>query len=165
MGILMEYVIQIILVGLGATLIMDLWAVLLKSVFGIPSLNYAMVGRWVGYFPKGRISHENIAQTSPISGEKVLGWCVHYLIGIIFSVLLFAIVGQGWIESPSLLPALFLGAVTVVLPFFIMQPNMGMGVAASKLPNSNALRLRSFMAHLSFGFGLYISARLIQLGS
>lgn len=165
MSILMEYVIQVTLIGIGATLIMDLWAVLLKKCFGIPSLNYGMVGRWVAYFPKGRISHENIAATTPISGENALGWFIHYLIGIIFSAILFTIIGQEWIKSPSLLAALSMGAATVVLPLFIMQPNMGMGIAASRLPNSNAIRLRSLMAHLSFGFGLYISARLIQLGS
>lgn len=159
----MKYAIQVVLIGIGATLVMDLWAALLKKLFGIPSLNYGMVGRWIGYFPKGRMSHQNIGAASPISGENVLGWSVHYLIGIVFSIVLFVILGREWIESPSLLPALLMGAVTVVLPFFIMQPSMGMGVAASRLPNPNVARARSLMAHLSFGFGLYVSAKLLLL--
>ncbi len=38
---------QAALIGIGATVIMDLWAWLQRRVFGIPSLNYALVARWV----------------------------------------------------------------------------------------------------------------------
>ena len=46
----MEFIVASLTLGTGATLVMDLWAGLLKRVFGIPSLNYAMVGRWIGHF-------------------------------------------------------------------------------------------------------------------
>ncbi len=32
-------------VGVGATLVMDLWALLCRHVFGVPSLDLALVGR------------------------------------------------------------------------------------------------------------------------
>ncbi|MFT5880192.1 MAG: hypothetical protein ACI86X_001319 [Moritella sp.] len=41
-------------VGIGATLIMDLWALLQKRLFGIPSLDYALVARWVLLIPSGQ---------------------------------------------------------------------------------------------------------------
>ena len=48
--------------------------------------------------------------------------------------------------------------VTVAAPLFLMQPGMGMGIAASKTPNPNAVRLRSLVTHAVFGAGLYLSA-------
>lgn len=46
-----------VLIGAGATLVMDLWALLLKRLFGLPSLDYALVGRWLGHLPRGRLTH------------------------------------------------------------------------------------------------------------
>ena len=43
-----EFVLRTMLIGVGATLMMDLWALLLAQ-FGIPSLNFAFLGRWIGY--------------------------------------------------------------------------------------------------------------------
>lgn len=70
----MEFIVASLTLGTGATLVMDLWAGLLKRVFGIPSLNYAMVGRWIGHFPRGRFRHENIGQAAQVRFEKPIGW-------------------------------------------------------------------------------------------
>ena len=60
-------------VGIGATLIMDLWALLQKRLFGIPSLDYALVARWVLLIPSGQLVHRPIMTTPPVDGEKFLG--------------------------------------------------------------------------------------------
>ncbi|WP_350307710.1 DUF2938 family protein [Photorhabdus viridis] len=60
---------------------------------------------------------------------------------------------QSWIDSPTLL-----GAISTVAPFFIMQPCFGFGFAASKTPKPHVTGLRSLVAHVSFGIGLYLSA-------
>lgn len=158
--ILMTYA---VVIGCGATIIMDLWAIMLKRFFGISSLNYAMVGRWIGHLPKGYLVHQNIAQSLPIKHEKALGWLAHYLIGIAFAALLLVIYGLNWATPPRLLPALIIGIVTVLAPFFILQPGMGAGIAASKTPKPNVARFRSLLAHTAFGFGLYISAGLVAI--
>jgi hypothetical protein len=54
--------------------------------------------------------------------------------------------------------ALVVGVFTVVFPFFLMQPGMGIGIAASKTPNPNVARLRSLTSHAIFGVGLYAAA-------
>ncbi|MCC7094423.1 MAG: DUF2938 family protein, partial [Ignavibacteriaceae bacterium] len=46
--------------------------------------------------------------------------------------------------------------------FFIMQPAFGLGIASSKLPNPNLLRLKSLGTHLMYGIGLYVSAVLLN---
>lgn len=69
----MNLLLWILLVGVGATLVMDAWALLLRHIFGIPSLGYALVGRWVGHMPHGRFTHEHIGKAEPVVGEAPLG--------------------------------------------------------------------------------------------
>jgi hypothetical protein len=44
-----------IAIGIGATLVMDLWNLFLKRTFGIPSLSYCLLGRWVRHMPEGSL--------------------------------------------------------------------------------------------------------------
>ncbi|WOE78481.1 DUF2938 domain-containing protein [Pseudomonas protegens] len=151
----MAVILPALLIGIGATLILDLWTLFLARVLNIPGPNWAMVGRWIGHFPRGQFVHQSIAQAVAISGERALGWLAHYLIGVVFAALLLMICGLDWARQPTLAPALIMGVVTVAAPFFLMQPGMGAGVAASKMPKPNVARLRSLIAHSVFGLGLY----------
>ncbi|PLY41425.1 hypothetical protein CSZ94_16040 [Janthinobacterium sp. ROICE36] len=147
-------------IGVGATAVMDVWAVALKRFWCIPSLNFAMVGRWLGHLPRGTVTHANIAQAAPVRDEAILGWTAHYVIGVLFAAILLALVGQGWLQQPTFAPALLAGLVSVAAPFCILQPGMGAGLAASKTPHPTPARLRSLMAHTAFGIGLYLAALL-----
>lgn len=156
-----DFALQAAFVGIGATAIMDLWALFLKRVFATPSLDYAWVGRWLLHFGQGRFAHESIAKATPVSGEAIAGWAAHYAIGVAFAALLLAFCGSGWIQNPTPLPALIIGVMTVVFPFLVMQPAFGFGVAAARTPKPAVSRQRSLMAHFSFGVGLYLSALLL----
>ena len=156
----LEFILRAVLIGTGATIVMDLWTIFQKRVLGVQSLNYAMVGRWLGHFPRGCFTHDNIAQAAPIPGEGALGWAAHYAIGVLFAGILLAIWGLAWARQPTLLPALIVGLGAIVAPFFVMQPGMGLGIAASKTPKPNLARLRSAVTHTVFGAGLYLSALL-----
>ena len=157
----MEMIVRAVLVGIGATLVMDLWAILLRRGFGVSSLDYAMVGRWLGHMPAGRFAHERIRAAPAVPGERVMGWTAHYAIGVLFAALLLAACGGDWAHQPTLAPALMTGVLTMAAPFFIMQPGMGFGIAASKTPNPTVARLRSLVTHIVFGAGLYASAWLL----
>lgn len=154
----MDLMTKAAIIGIGATAVMDLWAAFQRAVFAVPSLNYAMVGRWLGHCARGRVFHPSIAKATPIAGERVLGWTAHYAIGIAFAALLLAVWGPGWADRPTPLPALAVGIGTIVLPFFVMQPGMGAGIAAARTPDPRTARLRSLVAHASFGVGLYLAA-------
>lgn len=156
------YVVEAVLVGLGATLLIDLWALFLRRAFRIPSLNYCLLGRWVLYIPDGRIVHESITATPKKPHECTVGWITHYLIGTAFALLFVLLVSGSWLVRPTLLPALAFGIATALVPFFIMQPSFGLGVAASKTPNPNRARLKSLMTHTVFGVGLYVWAYLLS---
>jgi hypothetical protein len=153
-----EFIGRTLIIGAGATLAMDAWAAVLRR-FGVPSLNFAYLGRWVGHLPDGRFFHESIAKAPPVRGERLLGWCAHYSIGITFAALMLAVFSLEWARSPTLLPALFLGIVTVVAPLFVLQPALGAGIASSKTPTPVFNTAKSFVTHLVFGFGLFLTAR------
>lgn len=157
----LEFVTRAALIGIGATAVLDLCVQFAKRVLGLPGSNWARVGRWFGHFPRGRFVHDNIAEASPVRGELIIGWTAHYAIGITYSALLLAIWGLEWARHPTLPPALIVGLVSLVGPFFMMQPGMGAGIAASKTPKPNAARLLSVVAHTVFGIGLYGSAVLL----
>ena len=149
-----------IIIGIGATLVMDLWGFLLLKIFKLKGLNYAFVGRWIGHFPKKVFRHKNIMAAKEIKNELLYGWLAHYTIGISFAYLLLLLEGTEWLLNPTILPALLIGLITVIAPFFMMQPAFGMGIAAAKTPTPNTNRIKSIGTHLVFGFGLYISAVL-----
>lgn len=149
-----------IVVGAGATAAMDLWAALLWRAFRVPSLDFALLGRWIGHFPRGRFVHESIKGAAPVRHERVIGWTAHYSIGIGFAAFLLVVFGPVWIQHPTLIPALMVSSITLIAPFFVMQPAMGLGVASSKLPHPYLARLRSIVTHTVYGFGLYLSALL-----
>jgi hypothetical protein len=153
--------ILIALTGAGATAAVDLWALLRRRVFGVPLPNYALVGRWIAHMARGRVRHDSIAAAPLVRAERAIGWCTHYLTGIAFAFLLPAFWGAGWMQRPALLPALMVGITTVAAPFFVMQPAMGAGFAASRTPRPNAARLQSLITHAMFGLGLYLAGVLV----
>jgi hypothetical protein len=151
---------RIALVGIGATAVMDLWLLLLSRL-GVPTLNFAMIGRWAGHWRRGVFTHAAIAKAAPVKGELALGWLVHYATGIAFAALLVAVAGPRWLDRPSLVPALAVGVATVAAPWLLMQPAMGAGIASSKTPTPWKNRARSLANHTLFGLGLYLSALLV----
>ena len=157
---LLELIVYSFVLGVGATIVMDLWALMLQRLIGISPLNYALVGRWLVHISKGTFRHVNITKAKPVTAELIVGWTAHYLIGVVFSATLIMLVGNDWISAPSVTPAIVFGILTVGFPFFIMQPGMGFGIAASKDPKPNVARFRSLLTHFIFGLGLYFSATL-----
>src|SRR5690348_9169854 len=95
MPITFEFILQILLIGAGATIVMDVWLLLLKRA-GAPAMNFALLGRWVGHLKRGAWTHAAIANATPIKHEIALGWSVHYAIGIVFAALLLLVEGVEW---------------------------------------------------------------------
>jgi Protein of unknown function (DUF2938) len=145
-------------VGIGATFLMDLWNLFLRRAFGIPSLNYCLLGRWILHMPGGKLVHSNIAAAPTRRFECAAGYVAHYSIGATLALLLVVATSGRWLERPSFLPALLYGIGTVVLPYCVMQPSLGLGIASSKTPDPRQARLKSLATHAVFGLGLYLWA-------
>ena len=124
-----EFVATAFFIGIGGSALIDLWSLILRRVFHVPTLDYAMLGRWIGHFPRGKFVHKRIASATPVRGERPLGWVAHYAIGITFAVVLLAVWGLDWAQSPTIVPALVVGVGSIVAPWFVMQPALGAGPA------------------------------------
>jgi hypothetical protein len=146
------------LIGTGATATADLWSMLRRKLLDVPMPDYGLVGRWLAYLPCGRFFHDPIAATPPVRGETAIGWISHYLIGTAFALLLLLVAGPDWIRAPTPGAALLVGACTVAAPYFILQPGMGLGLAARRTRNPTTARLHSLLTHVVFGLGLYLTA-------
>jgi hypothetical protein len=151
-----------LLIGAGATLAIDAWAAVLRR-FGVPSLRIEYLGRWLGHLPSGRWQHEDIARAAPVRAEALLGWGAHYTIGVGFAALLLLSAGLDWARSPTLLPALCVGVVTVLCPWFVLQPAIGAGIASSKTRTPVRNALKSLLTHTVFGIGLFLTAHAAAL--
>jgi energy-converting hydrogenase Eha subunit B len=144
-----------LIVGLVATAVMDIWGVVRKPLLGLPVADYRLVGRWISYFARGKFRHESIAKAPATHGEVMIGWLAHYLLGLGFAAALLALVGTRWVQHPTLGGALTFGLATVLMPFLVMQPAMGQGVAASRAPRPAVARIQSVVTHIVFGLGLF----------
>jgi hypothetical protein len=149
-------------IGLGATLTFDLWGILLKRAFKVAPANICLVGRWLRHMAEGTFRHANITTAPRKRAECGVGWLAHYLIGVTFAITFMALAGQKWLEKPTLIPALLFGAVTVLAPFFIMQPALGFGLAAAATANPGQARARTLANHTAFGVGLYLFGLLVS---
>ena len=151
----------VVLIGIGATVAMDAWLLLLARL-GVATLNFAFIGRWVAHVARGTWSHDAISKATPVRGELALGWLTHYAVGIAFAGLMVSIGGPAWVKNPSLLPALLVGLATVIAPLFVLQPAMGAGIASSRTATPVRNVFRSLANHAVFGLGMYLAARGVR---
>jgi hypothetical protein len=149
-----------IVAGIVATVILDLWQRVLHAATGIPPTNWGIVGRWFGHMPRGRFIHEAIAEAEPVGNEAVIGWTLHYLIGIVYGVVYVGLIVFVMAGMPSVLNGFLFGLASVVIPWFVMQPALGLGIMGSKAPNPAVPRYTALAAHCIYGMALYAGSVL-----
>ncbi len=151
-----------LLIGIGGTLLLDVWAWALSLIFGVSSTNWALVGRWIVNLTFGRLT-VNHPKSKTIRGELLIGWLAHYLIGISYGISLFIIWGENWLIQPTIDEPVMISWVLLIAPFFIMMPGLGAGVAGQNTPNPTLTRFKSLVGHTIFGIGMFCTAKLIQV--
>jgi len=153
----MEQALNILVMGVTATVAIDLWATFANSLLGWPRTNWALVGRWLGHMRDGQFTHTSIASSPPIAHETILGWVFHYVVGCIYAALYLAYATIAHAGQPTLVSAVLFGLATMLSPWFLMQPALGLGICASKAPRANLVRLQNLIIHTTFGLLLYYS--------
>lgn len=149
-----------LVMGLGGTLAMDIWSEVLARGFGQPRPAWGRIGRWAAQLPAGRVFHDDIGAVHPVQGEVALGWLVHYSVGLAYGVIFVLLAGPGWLGAPSFLPLWIFALVTIGAGWFLLQPGMGLGWAASRTPNPWKVRGMGLVAHTVFAIGMYAVAVL-----
>jgi len=99
------------------------------------------------------------SQRSPsIRCELAIGWGFHYAVGIAYAALYLAISRLVLASGPTLVSALVFAIALLVVPWFVMQPALGLGFFAVKTPHPNVTRIISISGHTAFGVGLYLGS-------
>lgn len=154
-------IVKTILVGIGSTFAIDIFTFIV-SFFGSTPRGILYLGRWLAYMPKGIFFHKTIIETPSIANELIIGQIAHYSIGIVFTFLLLAMYGEKWLTKPTVFPALIIAFITLIFTIFILQPALGFGIAFSNRPEQGQLIIKSLLIHLVYGFGLYLSTKVIN---
>lgn len=153
----MIYILEMVLMGTVATLVMDALAIVFGKAKIINQLiGPHVVGRWTLYIFRGKFFHQDINTTPALKHEKMVSLLSHYIIGIALAgvYLLLESVEPAIYYRPWV--ALIYGLATVVLPWFWLHPSIGLGVLASKAPRRSPYIIASLVNHTDFGLGLLI---------
>ncbi len=151
-----------IIIGAAATVILDIWALVAKRAYDAAPANWALAGRWFAHMRRGQYRHESIADAMKVRGELAIGWIAHYVVGIVYGVLVVAIWTLQGVAYPTLAAPFLVGLVLATCAaWFVMQPGMGLGIAASRTPDPLRMRLRTVVNHIVFSFALYVSALVL----
>lgn len=151
----MVNLLEMILMGIFATLIMDLFAkFLVKSKVVRATIEPNIPGRWVLYMLRGKFIHEDIRQTPALKNERPATLISHYLIGIaLVGIFLFLELKVPAIRDQLWMPLVF-GATTVLLPWSWLYPSIGIGFFASKSKKQSNYIIFSSINHVNFGIGM-----------
>jgi hypothetical protein len=150
-------VVEMILMGVFATIIMDLLAgFLVRKKIIFPFITPEAIGRWFFYMFRGKFVHHDIQKTPALINEKLGYFISHYSIGIVLAgIYLFLGLKMPVIHDQIWAPLLF-GIVTVFLPWFWLLPSTGLGFMASKSSNRFLILRTNFINHTNFGVGLFL---------
>ncbi|MGL2965839.1 DUF2938 family protein [Flavobacterium sp. XGLA_31] len=157
----MNNTLKTILVGIGATAAVDVFTYIL-SLFTHKGHGILYIGRWEAYIFKGQFVHNTIRETPSMANELLIGWITHYTIGVVFAFSLVFLFGKKWLNSPSFLPAMILGNVTLFIPICIVQPVLGFGIAFSKIPQAPFLLIKIILIHTVYSIGIYWMAMALK---
>ncbi len=155
-----SFILQAVAAGIFATVVLDFWQRVLFAVSGIPPANWALIGRWFAHLPRGRFIHRPIGDSAAVPGELALGWVMHYLVGLAYGFVYVGLMVYGLDRPPSLLNGAVFGAASVVIPWFILQPGLGIGVMGRLAPNPWVPRLNALSSHILYGVALFTGAWL-----
>ncbi|UCE65832.1 MAG: DUF2938 family protein [Candidatus Zixiibacteriota bacterium] len=149
--------VEMILMGVLATLFMDLLSVLLGKLKIIHQLiEPHVVGRWALYMFRGKFIHKDIRKTPALNNEKSATLLSHYLIGIVLAGIYLLLELKVPIIRHQLWMPLIFGLTTVLLPWLWLYPSIGLGFLASKSSRKSPYIVTSLVNHTNFGLGLII---------
>ncbi len=152
-----------LIVGVGSTIALDVWGVLVKTITKIPPTDWGIVGRWLIVITSVNFVLDQSKKNAPSLIEKATGWVFHYLVGIAYAALILLIYGVGFIENPTVMPTVIVGVILSTLAGLgILMPGLGGGFFARLIPNKFQTYAYIIVAHIifaiaQFGFAVWFS--------
>ena len=151
------YIIESILSGVFATIIMDVFAIFLaKRKIIHPFITSNELGRWFLYMFRGKFIHVDISKTPPLKNEKL--WChlLHYVIGVILAGFYLYLVYSFPVFSKQIWLAIIFGIATIVFPWFWLLPSINLGFIATNSEKRLQIIKTNIINHTNFGLGIFL---------
>ena len=146
--------VQILIVGVSACAIFDLWQRLFQKLTAIPPSNWAIVGRWsLGLMTGGQLIARDLESQAERKNELAVGWLVHYGVAIGYAAV-YAWLIHATILQTGLVDGLIFGVISVVVPWFFFLPCLGKGILARLTPNPPLVCALTLMMHSLFGVSI-----------
>ena len=151
-------VLTIVLAGIVACLVLDLWQQLLKRLLGIPASNWAVVGRWFIRTWRVKTMYQPTIDTEPPEPRELrVGWLVHYGVSVGYAAVLYALMTVVPVFKPTLFDGLVFGVLSVAVPWFYFMPCMGKGVMARHTAAPVKACCVALVNHFVYGVALTLS--------
>lgn len=150
-----------IVVGILATLTMDVLSVSALKLGWISFLPPRLTGRWFASMARGQFLHTDIAQASPIDHEMAVALPMHYLIGITLALLYLLACSALGFSSRNLIVAVGFALCSTLLPWLLMFPAMGYGWFGAHGPQGTRLFMSSLVTHGFYGIGLWFGVSML----
>ena len=147
---------QIVVVGVGACAVFDIWQRIFHRLTAIPPSNWAIVGRWaIGLLTGGQLVARDLELQPNRRNELGVGWLVHYLIAVVYAAI-FMLLMRANILAAEVADGLLFGVVSVVVPWFFFLPCLGKGIMGHLTPNPLLVCALALMMHLVFGVAIVL---------
>lgn len=155
-------IMQGVLIGMIATITMDLLAKIASKLRWIDLLPRQLIGRWFASVGRGQIVVRDIRELAPADHEVAIAVSVHYAIGLVLGIVYLLVSSFLGLRLRSLWMALGFGLCTNAFPWFLMFPAMGCGWFGSHGPAGTRLFQGSLVAHCFYGVGLWLGAWILS---
>lgn len=156
----MAWLSDIVIVAVIANLVTDLYELGLERFLG-KTRDWHLVGRWVANMLNGSLVLDPTDEMRTVSGEFALGWVFHYIVAVVYVAAYLLGVRLILGEPPSMSTAIGFGILTVVAPWFVLMPCLGVGVFAMNAAKPNFVRIASLSVHVVFGIGIYLGVVVV----
>ena len=145
---------QIVIVGVGACVVFDVWQSIFQRLTGIPPSNWAIVGRWtIGLLTSGQLMVRDLELRPNRRNELGVGWFVHYVIAVVYATI-FMLMMRVNIFAAGFADGLLFGVFSVVIPWLFFLPCLGKGVMGRLTPNPLLVCALALMMHSIFGVAI-----------
>ena len=148
-------IIEIVLMGVFATLVMDIGEEIFKTLFSITkSMEPNHLGRWILNMFRGVFIHDNIQTANPFRFEIPVAISFHYFTGIFLGGIFLWLKNNIKILPSSMYMGLVYGWSTIFLPGLIMFPALGFGFFGLGIHNGINNVISIVIAHSFYGLGI-----------
>ena len=152
---------RILITGLAGATAADIGRTIYQWLTGFPAVNWSVTGRWFLMVLQGQPYVPDIGAAPTLPNELIAGHAAYYTISVIFAGA-YLLLLKAMKREPSLWSGLLFGWVTMVFPFLMQMPLMGMGVLASATATPWLIIGRTLVHHSSFGLGLALGAMVTR---